>query len=66
MGHVLFENRIGLESKFFGRDEYMNSVIVESNENLIGKIKEVCFTGGNQTTLLGTIKQKINNKNFAA
>ena len=48
------------------RDEYMNSVIVKSDENLIGKIKEVCFTGGNQTTLLGTIKQKINNKNFAA
>ena len=59
------KNRIGSESKF-GRDEYMNSVIVKSDENLIGKIKEVFFTGGNQTTLLGTIKQKINNKNFAA
>ena len=66
VGHVLFENRIGSESKFLERDEYMNSVIVKSDENLIGKIKEVCFTGGNQTTLLGTIKQKINNKKFCS
>ena len=28
------------ENKYFGRDEYLNSVIVKSNENLVGKIKK--------------------------
>ena len=38
---VLFENRVGNKNEFFGRDEYLNSVIVKSNEELIGKIKTV-------------------------
>ena len=37
---VLFENRLNGENKFFGRDEYGNSVIVTSDENLVGKIKK--------------------------
>ena len=28
------------ENKYFGRDEYFNSVIVESNNNLTGKNKK--------------------------
>jgi len=38
---VLFENKIKDKDKYFGRDEYSNSVIVETKENLIGKIKVV-------------------------
>ena len=38
---VLFENKMKNENKFFGRDEYFNSVIVDSNDNLTGKIKNV-------------------------
>jgi len=55
---VLFENRIGSKNEFFGRDEYLNSVIVKSNENLEGKIKEVKIVGGNQNTLYGETTQK--------
>ena len=55
---VLFENRIGSKNEFFGRDEYLNSVIVKSNENLEGKIKEVKIVSGNQNTLYGETTQK--------
>ena len=38
---VLFENKIKNENKYFGRDEYFNSVIVESDNDLTGKIKDI-------------------------
>ena len=38
---VLFENKARESKKYFGRDEYFNSVIVNSNENLTGKIRNV-------------------------
>ena len=41
---VLFENKIENENKYFGRDEYFNSVIVESDVSLIGEIKSVKIT----------------------
>ena len=63
---VLFENRVGNKNEFFGRDEYLNSVIVKSNEELIGKIKTVNILSGNQNTLNGKIIKKINTTNFAA
>ena len=62
---VLFENRMKNNMMFFGRDEYLNSVIVKSDENLIGKLKEVKITNGNQNTLFGEI-ENFNNKGFAA
>ena len=49
---VLFENKIKNENKYFGRDEYSNSVIVESHENLIGKIKNVKILKVNHNTYL--------------
>ena len=55
---VLFENRVGNKNEFFGRDEYLNSVIVKSNEELIGKIKTVNILSGNQNTLNGKIIKK--------
>ena len=62
---VLFENRINSKNKYFGRDEFANSVIVKSEENLKGKIKQVRITGGNINTLFGEIDQS-NNRVFAA
>ena len=63
---VLFENKIKNENKYFGRDEYSNSVIVESNENLTGKIKSVIISNVNHNTLFGDITIDINEKNYAA
>ena len=63
---VLFENKIkGKENEFFGRDEHLNSVIVKSQSDLIGKIEEVDILEGNQNTLYGKIEKK-KFKNFAA
>ena len=63
---VMFENKMKEKNKFFGRDEFNNSVIVESNENIKGEIKNVFITDGNQNTLFGKINEKVNNKVFAA
>ena len=37
---VLFENKVKGKNEFFGRDEFSNSVIVKSDENLVGKLKK--------------------------
>ena len=63
---VLFENKIKDGDQYFGRDEYFNSVIVESNENLVGKIKSVNVINVNQNTLFGEINSNLNKTNYAA
>ena len=63
---VLFENETRYKNTFFGRDEYSNSIIVKSMENLKGKIKEVKIINGNQNTLFGEISINSDNKYFAA
>ena len=63
---VLFENKIKDKNKYFGRDEYSNSVIVETKENLIGKIKIVKILNVNHNTLLGKTIHDINQTNYAA
>ncbi len=63
---VLFENRIGVKNEFFGRDEFSNSVIVKSKDDLIGKIKEVKIIEVNQNTLYGSVDQKEEEKEHAA
>jgi len=63
---VLFENKIKNENKYFGRDEFFNSVIVESNNNLTGKIKKVKIIRGNQSSLFGEIISDLNQTNYAA
>ena len=63
---VLFENRIGNKSEYFGRDEYSNSVIVKSDKNLIGKIQLVEILSGNLNTLVGQINQKQQGEIYAA
>ncbi len=58
--NVLFENKIKNENKYFGRDEFYNSVIVESDKDLIGKIIDIKVLKVNQNTLFG---EKILNSN---
>ena len=63
---VLFENKMKSGNRFFGRDEYFNSVIVESNEDLTGQIKNVKILNGNQNSLFGEIASKTDQTNYAA
>ena len=50
---VLFENKVkNKQDEYFGRDEYSNSVVVKSLENLSGKIKEVYISNVNQKLYL--------------
>ena len=63
---VLFENKMKSGNKYFGRDEYFNSVIVESKNNLTGKIKNVKILKVNQTTLFGDIVPNLNQTDHAA
>jgi tRNA-2-methylthio-N6-dimethylallyladenosine synthase len=60
--YVLVENKIKNQNKFFGRNEYLNSVIFNCNKDDIGKIVKVNVENSNQNTLFG----KINNKMKAA
>ena len=63
---VLFENKLRNEkNKFFGKDEYLNSVIVNSDIDLKGKIKLTEINDGNHITLNGNIDKK-NKEDFAA
>ena len=64
--NVLFENKINNEEKYFGRDEFFNSVIVESDDNLTGKIENVKILKGNHNTLYGEIVTNSNVKCYAA
>ena len=63
---ILFENKMKSGDRYFGRDEYFNSVIVESKNNLTGLIKNVRILKGNQNTLYGEILSDIDKKNYAA
>ena len=63
---VLFENKMKNENKFFGRDEYFNSVIVNSREDLTGKIRNVKINQCNQNTLFGEVITNTQHKEHAA
>ena len=63
---VLFENKIKNEKKYFGRDEYFNSVIVSSEYDLTGKIKDVKICEHNHNTLFGEIISSNKVKSQAA
>ena len=64
--NVLFENRTKKENKYFGRDEYFNSVIVNNNEDLVGKIKNIKILNVNHNTLYGEVISDLSKKNYAA
>ena len=63
---ALFENKTKNENEYFGRDEYFNSVIVKSGNNLIGKIENVKILEINQNTLFGKVISNFDRKNYAA
>ena len=63
---VLFENNARDADKYFGRDEYFNSVIVNSSEDLTGKIKNVKINQCNQNTLFGEVILDTEHKEYAA
>ena len=53
-------------SKFLGRDEHFNSVVVESNEDMKGKIENIRVSKINKNTLFGELLKKTKKKDFAA
>ena len=57
--NILFENKLKNGNQYFGRDEHYNSVIVDSNNDLTGKILKVKINDFNHNTLFGEI---IDNK----
>ena len=63
---VLFENKARSETKYFGRDEYFNSVIVNSNEDLSGMIRTVQINSCNHNTLFGEVVSNDKPKEYAA
>ena len=60
---VLVENKIQGQSKLFGRNKYLNSVIFDGDENNIGKMLKVKIESSNQNSLFGKI---VNNKSMRA
>ena len=52
---VLFENKMKNQNKYFGRDRFLNSVVVESKENLTGKLLSVKINNYNHNSLFGKI-----------
>ena len=53
--NVLFENKLKDQDKYFGRDRYLNSVIVSSNNDLTGKSLDIEIKDFNHSTLFGSI-----------
>jgi len=62
---VLFENKLDNQNKYFGRDKFLNSVIVQSSNNLTGQILDVKINAFNHNSLFGTILSN-EKRNFAA
>ena len=62
---VLFENKIK-KNEYFGRDEFSNSVVVKTNENIVGQFKNIKILTGNQNSLKGEIYFNSENEEFAA
>ena len=62
---VLFENKLANQNKYFGRDRFLNSVIVQSSKDLTGQILDIKINAFNHNSLFGII---LSNKkrNFAA
>ena len=60
---VLVENKLKNQSKYFGRNKYMNSVIFDNNNFKSGDVIDVKINSFNQKNLFGS---SINNKIKAA
>jgi len=62
---VLFENKLDKQDKYFGRDRFLNSVIVQSSKDLTGQILDIKINAFNHSSLFGTILSN-DKRNFAA
>ena len=62
---VLFENKLEKQDKYFGRDKFLNSVIVQSSKDLTGQILDIKINAFNHSSLFGTILSN-DKRNFAA
>ena len=60
--NVLVENQTEDKINLFGRSEYMTSVILNGNDNLIGKIVKVKIFKSNQNTLFGNVINSTNQR----
>ena len=54
---VLVENKIKGQTKLFGRNKYLNSVIFNGDEKLVGNLVDVNIEDFNQNTLFGKLKK---------
>ena len=63
---VLFENETKNRNNYFGRDEHFNSVIVNSDTDLSGKLVKVRVNECNQNTLFGELISNNEYKECAA
>ena len=54
----MVENKTEESSKFFGRSEYMTSVIFDGNDEEVGNVVKVKIKNSNQNTLFG---ESLNN-----
>jgi tRNA-2-methylthio-N6-dimethylallyladenosine synthase len=52
--NVLVENKMNNSQKYFGRSEYMTSVIFDANDQDVGKVIKVKIDSSNQNTLFGS------------
>ena len=52
---VLVENKMKRNEMYFGRNEYLNGVIFDGNEELVGKIVKIKIDKVNQNNLFGKI-----------
>ena len=52
---VLFENKMKNQNKYFGRDKFLNSIVVESKVDLTGQLLNVKINNFNHSSLFGVI-----------
>ena len=57
---VLVENKLENQNKYFGRNVFLNSVILEGEKKHIGKLVKVKIESANRNTLFGKIEEKKN------
>ena len=59
---VLVENKTDESTKFFGKSEYMTSVIFDGNDNDVGNVIKVKINKSNQNTLFGQSLSETNKR----
>ena len=59
---VLVENKTRENNKFFGRSEYMTSVVFDGNDEDVGQVIKVKINKSNRNTLFGEKVSKSEKK----